>query len=163
MTFLLLFTPFHHKCNVHFPLKIIFKFHKWIEKVRFLKNSIFIFIKLTCILVWLFTKANENCVPTYAHGILITRRVERFTATPKLCFYPVGTQCLMELQVFVENQSLLRLFQGPSQRHQPFHTSPCTSVSRIPWGDVCVCVHTYKHVCVNLTLSEVLSLKTAKV
>lgn len=54
-------------------------------------------MKLTHIPDWLFTKANENSVPTCVHGILITRRLERFPANSELCFYSGGIQGLTGL------------------------------------------------------------------
>lgn len=95
MPFPLLFTAFLNKCNIHSLLKIILKSHK--SDIFF---NISIFIKLTSILVWLLTKANENYLPTYAFGILAIRRLGRFTATFVFHFYSIGIQCLMELQGF---------------------------------------------------------------
>lgn len=96
MPFPFLFTAFLHKCNIHSFLKIILKSHK--SECFFFNVSFF--IKLTSILVWFLTKANENYLPTYAFGILAITRLGRFTATFVFHFYSVSIQCLMELQGF---------------------------------------------------------------
>lgn len=50
----------------------------------------FIFFKYTHILVRLFTKANENYVPTYAHGILDNYKVGKDLLQPFEVFSASG-------------------------------------------------------------------------
>lgn len=64
VTFPLLVTPFHLKCNVH----SLSENHFYSSYMNCIKSEIFffnfVFILMKHVLVWLFTKAYENSVPT---------------------------------------------------------------------------------------------------
>ena len=155
--YLLLFIISVNICSL---LKIILN----LINMRFLKNNVFIFIKLTHILVWLLQKQMKTVCP---HMLMAVWQLEDW----KDLLQPLSSAFILQL---INASRNCRLFVEKWSLYEPFPKSfpkaliglltlfPA-QVSQLPRG-VYVCMHVYieKHACENLPLREVLPWRQLK-